>query len=75
MTSWRKEWFDYVRAVRKKETRKTKKECTHKTAMNIASQTWANYKIKLQRKYARQKKKCIPIENKPVLDNKNLTTK
>lgn len=75
MTSWRKEWFDYVRAVRKKETRKTKKECTHKTAMNIASQTWANYKIKLQRKYARQKKKRIPIENEPVLDNKNLTTK
>jgi hypothetical protein len=75
MTSWRKEWFDYVRAVRKKETRKTKKECTHKNAMNIASQTWANYKIKLQRKYARQKKKSIPIENEPVLDNKNLTTK
>ncbi len=75
MTSWRKEWFDYVRAVRKKETRKTKKECTHKNAMNQASQTWVNYKIKLQRKYARQKKKIITIENEPVLDNKNLTTK
>ena len=75
MTSWRKEWFDYVRAVRKKETRKTKKECTHKNAMNIASQTWANYKIKLQRKYAREKKKRIPIEHEPVLDNKNLTMK
>ena len=71
-TSWRKEWFDYVRSVRKKVARQTKKECTHKQAMNIASQTWSSYKIKLQRKYARQNKKIT--KNEVELDNKNLTS-
>ena len=71
-TSWRKEWFNYVRAIRKKQTRKTKKECSHKTAMNLASQSWADYKIKLQRKFARQKRKDEKtIKTSPVPDNKN----
>ena len=65
--SWRKEWFDYVKTIRKKESRKIKKECSHKMAMNLASQTRANYKLKLQRKLARkekQKKKICKIEDK-----------
>ena len=71
-TSWRKEWFSYVKAIRKKQTRKTKTECTHKMAMNLASQTWPDYKIKLQRKYARQKRKDEKsTKTLPEPENKN----
>jgi hypothetical protein len=70
--SWRKEWFEYVKTIRKKESRKIKKECSHKMAMNLASQTWANYKLKLQRKLVRkekQKKKTTIIEDKTKKNN------
>lgn len=57
-TSWRKEWFDYVRMIRKRESRKSKQACDHKKAMNLASLTWGDYKLKLKKKYERARKKA-----------------
>jgi len=54
---WRKRWFDYVREVRKKQSKKLKKNLSHKEAMSIASQNWPTVKLKQQKKIARQKKK------------------
>jgi hypothetical protein len=50
----RKEWFEYVRSIREKESRKRRRTggkkaspCSHREAMKIASQSWAKEKAKL----------------------------
>ena len=56
-TSWRKKWFDYVKEVRKKQSKKLKKQLTHREAMSIASKEWPNQKLKMQKKLARLERK------------------
>ena len=56
MTSLRSEWFEYVKKVRKKNSKKDKL-CSHTEAMKIASQTWAAVKLKLEKKRKREQKK------------------
>ena len=56
MTSLRSEWFDYVRKVRKKNTKKDK-PCSHTDAMKIASQSWPAVKLRLEKKRKREQKK------------------
>ena len=56
MTSLRSEWFDYVRKVRKKNTKKDK-PCSHTDAMKIASQSWPAVKLRLEKKRKREHKK------------------
>ena len=48
-SSMRKEWFDYVRKVRKKMSRgKGTPPCTHRQAMSAASESWPTEKVKIQ---------------------------
>ena len=61
---WRKRWFDYVREVRKKESKKLKKNLSHREAMAIASVKWPSVKLKQQKKLARQKRKEAKCEVK-----------
>ena len=56
MTSLRSEWFDYVRKVRKKNSKRDK-PCSQTEAMKIASQTWPAVKLKLEKKRKREEKK------------------
>ena len=56
MTSLRSEWFDYVRKVRKKNSKRDK-PCSHTEAMKIASASWAAVKLKLEKKRKREEKK------------------
>ena len=56
MTSLRSEWFEYVKKIRKKNSKKDK-PCSHTEAMKIASQSWAAVKQKLEKKRKRDKKK------------------
>ena len=54
----RKSWFEYVRSVKEKENRKRVRKnnpITHKQAMKLASETWPKYKLKLQKKLAKEK--------------------
>ena len=56
-STMRKEWFAYVRKVRKKLSRgKGKEPCTHRAAMSAASETWAAEKQKILRRQKREKK-------------------
>ena len=56
-SSMRKEWFQYVRKVRKKMSRgKGTEPCTHRAAMSAASETWAAEKEKIVRRQKREKK-------------------
>jgi hypothetical protein len=64
----RKEWFAYVAKIRRKQQRKTKKECTHREAMKIAATSWPAEKVKLinrskreARKAAREAKATSPL--------------
>ena len=56
MTSLRSEWFEYVKKIRKKNSKKDK-PCSHTEAMKIASQSWAAVKLKLEKKRKRDQKK------------------
>ena len=54
----RKQWFEYVSKVRRKEARKTKKDCSHREAMKLAASTWPAEKVKLQNKAKREARKA-----------------
>ena len=56
MTNLRREWFDYVKKVRKKNTKRDK-PCSHTEAMKIASATWPQVKLRLEKKRKREQKK------------------
>ena len=63
-TSWRKKWFDYVKEVRTKQSKKLKKQLTHREAMAIASKEWPNRKLKMQKRLARIQRKKTKCEAK-----------
>ena len=57
-SSMRKEWFDYVRKVRKKMSRgKGTPPCTHRQAMSAASESWPTEKVKIMKRIKRDEKK------------------
>jgi len=69
MTSLRSEWFDYVRKVRKKNSKRDK-PCSHTDAMKIASETWPSVKLKLEKKRKREERKREKeglVQKKPKL--------
>ena len=54
----RTQWFDFVRATRRKMQRKNKnKNVTHQEAMAAASKVWPKEKEKILRKIKREEKK------------------
>ena len=58
-SSMRKEWFDYVRKVRKKMSRgKGTPPCTHRQAMSAASESWPTEKVKIQKRIKRDERKA-----------------
>jgi hypothetical protein len=63
----RKEWFQFVKATREKETRKRKrtmgkdfKPCSHKESMKISSVLWPKEKLRLLKKKSREQIKPKP---------------
>ena len=58
-SSMRKEWFDYVRKVRKKMSRgKGTPPCTHRQAMSAASESWPPEEVKIQKRIKRDERKA-----------------
>ena len=55
----RSHWFAHVAKTRKKLSKGQKKEVSHREAMRVASTTWPDIKIKLQKKLKRAEKKRI----------------
>ena len=71
----RKNWFDYVASIRKKESKKSKEPCSHRKAMSVASQSWPSQKLKLQRKVEREKRKAAKVKKtEPVPAHKDQET-
>ena len=63
-SSMRKEWFGYVRKVRKKMSRgKGTAPCTHRQAMSAASETWPNEKVKIMKRIKREERKAMKKHN------------
>ena len=52
----RKKWFEFVAVIRKRMTRKLKKDVTHREAMKEASGLWPKEKAKILNRIKRQKK-------------------
>ena len=68
----RRNWFAHVAAVRKKEARKSQdKKCTHRRAMALASESWPKQKLKLQRKFEREKRKVAKTKIVVEPESKN----
>ena len=66
----RKEWFQFVHKIRAKTERKTKKKCSHREAMKIASPLWVKEKAKIIRKRAKTAKQQKKIENETLIDSR-----
>ncbi len=60
----RKNWFDYVAKIKKKNNRGSK-TMTHSEAMKEASKTWPKEKKRIERRL----KKCQKSELKPPKQN------
>ena len=58
-TSMRKAWFEYVRKTRAKMSRAQKTQVSHRNAMQEASKTWAEEKVKLERRNKREARKAL----------------
>ena len=52
----RKKWFEFVAVIRKRMTRKLKKDVTHREAMKEASGLWPKEKAKILNRIKRLKK-------------------
>ena len=66
----RKEWFEFVHKIRVKTERRTKKKCSHREAMKIASPLWVKEKAKIIRKRAKLAKQEKKNQNeKTVTDS------
>ena len=52
----RKKWFEFVAVIRKRMTRKLKKDVTHREAMKEASGLWPKEKVKILNRIKRQRK-------------------
>ena len=57
MLSMRKEWFNFVAVTRKKLARKTKKDVSHREAMQAAALEWPKAKIKILNRQRREERK------------------
>ena len=55
----RKEWFNFVAVTRKKLTRKTKKDVSHREAMKAAALTWPKEKIRILNRRRREERKKV----------------
>ena len=64
-TNMRKNWFAFVANIRKKLSRKHKRDVTHHEAMKEASALWPKEKVKLLNKIKRERKKANKDQNKP----------
>ena len=53
----RKKWFEFVAVVRKRLSRKLKKDVTHREAMKEASGLWPKEKVKILNKIKRERRK------------------
>ncbi len=63
-TNMRKNWFAFVANIRKKLSRKQKRDVTHREAMKEASALWPKEKVKLLNKIKRERKKANKDQNK-----------
>ena len=52
----RKKWFEFVAVIRKRMSRKLKKDVTHREAMKEASGLWPKEKAKILNRIKRQKR-------------------
>ena len=53
----RKRWFEFVAVVRKRMSRKLKRDVTHREAMKEASGLWPKEKAKILNKIKRERRK------------------
>ena len=53
----RSHWFEHVAKTRKKLSKGQKKQVSHRESMRVASTTWPEIKIKLEKKIKRAEKK------------------
>ncbi len=53
----RKRWFEFVAVVRKRISRKQKREVTHREAMKEASGLWPKEKVRILNRIKRDQKK------------------
>ena len=53
----RQEWFEHVRKTRAKMSRGKKEPVSHRLAMQHASTTWGDAKVKIERRNKREAKK------------------
>ena len=54
----RKNWFAFVAVIRKRLTRKQKRDVTHREAMKEASLLWPKEKVKILNRIKREKRKA-----------------
>ncbi len=59
----RKKWFEFVAVIRKRMSRKQKKDVTHRDAMKEASGLWPKEKIKILNRIKRDQKKQEKLQN------------
>ena len=64
-TNMRKEWFEYVAKIRKKQTRKMKINVSHREAMKLAAQSWPAEKAKLLNRLKRAQRKADKLSKAP----------
>ncbi len=69
-TNMRKNWFAFVANIRKKLSRKEKREVTHREAMKEASALWPKEKVKLLNRIKRETKKAKNTQSQPSQDKK-----
>ena len=68
--NWRTQWFEYVKEVRRKQSKKQKKNLTHREAMNLASVSWPAQKLKIKKKLERAERKKIRLERTTAVPQK-----
>ena len=69
-TNMRKNWFGFVATVRKRLSRKEKRDVTHREAMKAASELWPKEKVRILnrlKKEARKAAKAVDPQGKPPL--------
>ena len=59
----RKKWFEFVAVVRKRLSRKLKRDVTHREAMKEASGLWPKEKAKILNKLKRERRKQEKLQN------------
>ena len=61
----RHHWFDFVAKIRRKLSRKEKKQVSHRDAMKEASKHWPKEKLKVLNKIRRAERKAAKELNTP----------